>query len=614
MEIEQLEIRDYLKKCAPLNTLDDNSLDQILHSLEISYLRRGNTLLQPGDANRSLYLIRTGALEVCNADGTLCIQLSEGEWVGHRSAMQDGIVTTQVKALEDSLLYNIPASVFNKLIEQNKSIKEYFSEHKPDRLRSALSEIRDTEKTTLISTRVEELADTSPLTVQLGTTIKDAAKRMVDAKATAMIVMDKDELKGIVTEREFCTKVVACNKDVNDGIETIMTSNIITLASKSSASEALLTMARYNIRHIPIHENNAIMGMVTATDLIRQQSHNAVYLVSEVHRTTTISQLTKLSIQLPYTLVNLVNSGLSADDTAHSISSIGESITKRLVQMAEEKLGSPPVPYAFIIAGSQARNEQTAHSDQDNALILSDEFNPEQHDEYFLALAKFVSDGLDACGYIYCPGDVMSTNKQWRQPLSVWKGYFKNWIEEPEPKPLMYASIFFDLRCIFGDPGLLEELQTEVYRKTKESDLFLKLMAENALHYRPPLGLFRHFVLEKSGAEKKALNMKKRGVVPIIDLARVYALRAGTNIINTQERLVAAAESGVLSVQGQADLRDAFEFISTVRLNHQAKQIENGKEADNYVSPEELSSLERRHLKDAFEIVSTMQTAMERLG
>ena len=108
--------------------------------------------------------------------------------------------------------------------------------------------------------------------------------------------------------------------------------------------------------------------------------------------------------------------------------------------------------------------------------------------------------------------------------------------------------------------------------------------------------------------------MKKRGVVPIIDLARVYALRAGTSIINTQERLVAATEAGVLSSQGQADLRDAFEFISTVRLNHQAKQIENGKEADNYVSPEELSSLERRHLKDAFEIVSTLQTAMERLS
>ncbi len=616
MEIEQLEIREYLQTCSPLDKLSDECLDEIVKTLEISYLRRGKPLLTPGDENQSLYLIRSGALELYDTEGNISAQLSEGDWAGHRSTMLSGIVTRKVIAIEDTLLYVIAAPVFKKLLKDQKPVREYFSEQKTERLRSAINDIRNNEQSTLISTRVSELSHAIPLIVETHTTIKEAANRMTNEHVSALLVMNEgdDNIQGIITDREFCTKVVAKGLSLEESVDTIMTRNLITMPSTATASQALLTMARNNIRHIPVLENNKVKAMVTAADIIRQQSDNAVYLINEIHRAKSIEELTSLSKQLAPTLVNLVKSGLNADDTAHSISSIGESIAKRLLRMAEENLGPPPVPYAFIIAGSQARNEQTAHSDQDNALILSDDYVEETHDEYFLALAKFVSDGLDACGYIYCPGDVMATNKKWRQPLSVWKGYFKQWIDEPEPKPLMYASIFFDLRCIFGDQKLLSNLQTKVYKRTKRSDLFINLMVENALHYRPPLGLFRHFVLEKTGAEQKALNMKKRGVVPIIDLARVYALKAGSHAINTQERLDAAAEAGVLSQEGRADLKDAFEFISTVRLKHQAKQIENGKVADNHVPPEELSSLERRHLKDSFETVSTLQTALERLN
>ncbi len=616
MEIEQLEIREYLETCAPLDKLTEECLNEIVATLEISYLRRGKPLLNPGDENQSLYLIRTGALELYDIEGNISAQLSEGDWAGHRSTMLSGIVTRKVVAIEDTLLYVIASSVFKKLLKEHKAIREYFSEQKTERLRSAINEISNNEQSTLISTRVGELSHTAPLIVAANTTIKEAAIRMTSEHASALLVIDEGEndIQGIITDREFCTKVVANGLNLEESVDTIMTRNIITIPCKSTASQALLTMTRNNIRHVPVLENNKVKLIVTAADIIRLQSDNAFYLIKEIHRANSIEELTSLSKQLAPTLVNLVKSGLNADDTAHAISSIGESITKRLLQMAEEKLGPPPVPYAFIIAGSQARNEQTAHSDQDNALILSDDYDEEKHDEYFLTLAKFVSDGLDACGYIYCPGDVMATNKQWRQPLSAWKKYFKQWMNEPEPKPLMYASIFFDLRCIYGDQQLLQELQTKVYKRTKKSDLFINLMSANALHYRPPLGLFRHFVLEKTGAEHKALNMKKRGVVPIIDLARVYALKAGSHAINTQERIDAVAEAGVLSQEGRADLKDAFEFISTVRLKHQAMQIENGKVADNHVPPEELSSLERRHLKDSFEIVSTLQTALERLN
>jgi CBS domain-containing protein len=371
-------------------------------------------------------------------------------------------------------------------------------------------------------------------------------------------------------------------------------------------------MARRNIRHVPVIEQGKIVGVISATDLLRGQTHSAIYLVADIFCAQSVARLSELSKSLPKVLVGLVKQSLPAYDIGHAITSIGQAIVRRLIAMAEEQFGKAPIPYAFIVAGSMARREQTAHTDQDNGMILSDAYNEAEHGEYFRQVAKFVSDGMNECGYVYCPGNIMATNDQWRQPLAVWRGYFNEWIDTPNGQALLNASIFFDLRCLYGDCSLLESLQEDFLAKAKSKTLFQTLMASNALNHRPPLGFFRGFVLDKESvdSDEKGMDMKKRGVVPVIDLARVYTLAGGLHAVNTWERLNAIAASHGMSQTDMDDLKDAFEFISMVRLQHQAKQIEQGQKPNNYVPPEELSTLERRHLKDAFEVVSNLQDLM----
>jgi len=611
MEIEQLEIRDFLGQCSPLTKLDEKLLDQVVNTLEISYQRRGSEILKPGETNDRLFLIRTGAVEIFDQDGNRYSHLEEGDWFGYRSLLHNGEIRMQAKAIEDTLLYLVPGELFLSLFQQHEAVRNYFSHQKPERLRSAIEEIRKKNHAPLIGSHAADLVHREPLQVEQKTSIHEAAKLMKERTVTSMLVVQEGKLKGIVTDRAFCTKLAANKMDFDQPVTDIMTPDPITIAPETSGSEALLIMARHNIRHLPVVSSGKVMGMLTATDIIRHQSHTPIYLINEIHRAVDMESLQKLSAQIPATLVSLVRNSLTAYDIAHAISAIGEAITQRLLTFAEQALGKPPIPYAWIVAGSLARNEQTIHSDQDNALILSDDFIEEEHDEYFKRLSKSVSDGLNACGYIYCPGDVMATNKKWRQPLSVWRGYFDTWIHRPEQKALMYSSIFFDLRCVYGEKSLLENLRQEVLQKSKGNTIFLAYMAANALQFHPPLGLFKRFVLEKGGTEEKALNMKKRGVIPITDLARVFALAAGVDALNTQDRLEAACNAGECSQSGKADLLDAYEFISTVRLEHQAAQIERGEDADNFVPPELLSSLERRHLKDAFEVVRILQDAME---
>jgi CBS domain-containing protein len=614
MEVEQLEIRDYLAKCPPLTELPADYLNEVAQGLEIQYVRRGTDVLKAGGINHHSFLIRSGAMEVFLPNGELYGRFSEGEWVGYRSVMRDGKVSMDVKAIEDTLLYAVPGQMFLEMLERFERVRKYFTDGKPERLRRAIQEIRGADDGfAMITLHVRDLMKL-PMLVGRNESIQQVARQMSEVNAqTAMVTEDDASLCGIVTDVDFRRRVVAEGLSVHLPIADIMTVNPLTLSSRDQASEALLLMARRNIRHVPVMDGKDVVGVISASDLLRSQSHNAVYLVGDIFAAAHVERLAELSKVLPKVMVGLVKNSLPASDIGQAITSIGQAIVRRMLALAEEKFGAPPVPYAFVAAGSLARREQTAHSDQDNGMILSDDYNEAEHGEYFRNLARYVSDGLNACGYVYCPGDVMATNDQWRQPLAVWRGYFETWINKPEAKALMYASIFFDLRCLHGDESLLTDLQEEILKKTKASTLFQAFMASNALSHRPPLGFFRGFVLdkEKDGSDEKGMDMKKRGVVPVIDLARVFALAGGLSPINTWERLDAIADEGVLLSQASVnDLRDAFEFISMVRLQHQAKQIEKGQSPNNYVPPEELSALERRHLKDAFEVIATTQTIM----
>lgn len=610
MEIENLEIYDFLKSCNPLNKLSKNQLKELTLSIEISYTPRGSVVLVPKTENNWLYLIRTGAVERTDDNHGLVARFAEKDFFGYRAIERGGTVEKRVSALEDSLFYLIPDKIYFRYMELNKDFERYFHQTKNKRLRSALNEIQTQENNILHSSRVKDLQHQSVLKIPADITIQETAKLMSSKKMTAALVVEDNEIKGIVTDRVFCTKVVAQNHDPELDITTIMTENLITISSQDTGLDAMLIMARNNIRHLPVVDAGKIKGLLTATDLIHHQSHNPIYVVNEIHKAQSINELKKISSQLPMALCKLVDAGLKAHDISYSISSVGRAITQKLIKMGTDKLGEPPVAFAFLVAGSLARNDQTVHSDQDNGMLLSDDYQEELHAGYFKNLASFICDGLNECGYVYCPGEVMATNDKWRQPYHTWLSYFKKWIHTPEPQALMYSSIFFDLRCIFGDQSLLNKLHEEIKVMIGENKMFLAFMAANGTQNKPPLGLFRRFVLEKHGSENKALNMKKRGIMPCTDMARVFALDAGVAQINTRDRFKLAYENKVISNEAYRDLTDAYDFLSMVRLKHQALKIKNQQEADNYVEPIELSSLERRHLKDAFEIISTYQDVM----
>jgi CBS domain-containing protein len=366
-------------------------------------------------------------------------------------------------------------------------------------------------------------------------------------------------------------------------------------------------MLRHNIHHLPVVQRRRPLGLINLSDIIRYESHSSLYLVNSIFNQANVAGLQNLLADLRGTYVRMVNDNATAQMIGSAMSGIGRAFTQRLLELAEQQLGPPPVPYCFMVAGSMARDEQLLVTDQDNALVLDDRFDPAQHDAYFAALAQFVSDGLAACGYSYCKGGIMASNAQWRQPLRVWRDYFQQWIDQPNPQTLLNSCIFFDLDGVHGERELVENLQDLLAQKASSNPAFLAALARNALNRTPPLGFFRTFVMESDGQQKNIINLKGRGSAPLTDLIRVHALACGSKAQNSLERLDAIAQTKLLQPEAISQLRYALEFLSLVRIRHQARAIEEGREPNNYIEPEKVSASERHNLKEAFQVLSNAQ-------
>jgi CBS domain-containing protein len=280
-----------------------------------------------------------------------------------------------------------------------------------------------------------------------------------------------------------------------------------------------------------------------------------------------------------------------------------------LLRRAEADLGPPPTPYAWIVFGSEGRLEQALLTDQDNALVYG-AASPEA-ERYFAALAERVVGDLIAARFPPCRGGFMATN--WCRPLEQWQRQFRGWLEAPQPRALVEAANFFDFRGVYGKLSL-EPLQ-DVLADAGREQIFLAHLARAALGFAPPLGLFRHIRQEDGG-----VDLKKGGLIPIVSLARLHALQAGSRARPTLERLAAAATAGTLSHSGAATLAEAFRFLLRLRLRTQLQALRAGQPPDNHVRLETLTSLERRHLKETFVAIGEMQQAtalryaVERLG
>ncbi|MBA4489757.1 DUF294 nucleotidyltransferase-like domain-containing protein [Paracoccus sp. S1E-3] len=585
----------------PYDSLPEDERARVARSFTRSDLAEGQIVYALGQKLDGLYLVETGAVEITDRNGVLVSVLERGNSFGKRGLMADGRAVTTARMARAGAVLMLPVAEFHRLMAESPAFARFFDRGRRERPHRSGPDFA--------TLKVAEILTRAPVTTGPDTPIAEAARMMRAAQVSSLGITRSDgRLLGLVTIRDISNRVVAEEADTSAPVSTIMTPDPITLPPDALGLDVLHAMIERRIGHLPVVDHGRLIGMITQTDLTRVQSISTSVLIDDIAGAETVAQMAAVTARVPDLLVSLVAAHQRHEVVTRLITDITDVVTRRLLTLGQARLGPAPAAWLWAACGSQGRQEQTGISDQDNVMILADDADP--GDPWFAELARFVCDGLNACGYVYCPGDMMATNPRWRQPRRVWRNYFEHWITHPSPEAQMLASVMFDLRAIGGDAALLVGLQAETLAMAAQNSIFVAHMISNSLKHQPPLGLIRGFATIRSGQHQGHIDMKMNGVVPVADLARVYALKGRLMPVNTRARLEAAEAAGVISGNGARDLIAAYDLIQTMRLQNQAHLVRAGRKPDNFLAPADLADIERSHLLDAFVVVRVMQSAL----
>ncbi|MEJ2042671.1 MAG: DUF294 nucleotidyltransferase-like domain-containing protein [Reinekea sp.] len=600
------DVLDFLDEAIPFSALTEQQQLNLARKLEIEYFPERAKQRIPID--ECIYLIRTGAFEIVDDNNRLVDRLGEGECFGVSTLLHDNPDQLRVYAIEDSLVYRLPKSEFLSLLEEEKSLRLFFEK---------LVNYRAHQFFTLDTGRQSDIQHTQPVSsliqnklvyCSVQSSIREAAEIMRENKVSCLLLVEKKCLQGIVTDRDFRNRVVADALDVDRPITDIATMNTTTIVHDAPILEAQMLMSNIGIHHLPVIQDQQPIGVITATDIVRAHSVSLVHFVDRIFREKSAVRVAQLQSQVPSLFDYWIQADVSAEEIGESFAVIGDAFVRKAIELAKETHGEPPMRFAWLAFGSQARKEQSFASDQDNGLILEREPD-EAEAAFFAAFSDTVCQLLDQFGYMLCPGDIMARNASWRKTRVGWQQVFGDWIDTPNPEALLNASIFFDMRIVYGDSTWLDEIKQVLLVQLEKADLFFMQMTRNALRAKPPLGFFRSFIVNESGEHEHELDIKHHGLALINDLARIIALAEGNLSASTSDRLLSASDQ-YLQKPLRESLYEAWLLLGELKIENQSRQIKSKRPRSNYINPDELSPLRRAHLKNAFKAIARAQKAL----
>ncbi len=581
-----------------------------------------------------LYLIKEGLVEIValtpGGVEMVVAYRKEGSFFGGTPIFTNEPYTAGARTVKATECYLIPQDLLTEAAKLYPHIGEYFTRIILSRVRSLYSEMVDdhTQKALTqmeaypFKKRLSEIMSSPVETCPPDTPIREIARRMTLRGIGAIIVTDATcPAAGIITEHDLVSKVLAretvdCNRLV---AADVMTPNPSTMAPDAYMYEATAFMIGHKIKHLPIIDQGEVAGIVTLRDMMRFRSQKSMLLVGSVKEARTVEELAAAKARMVQVAKALMGEARSHFETMEILSYIHHCIQRRcfeivLDELKREGLTPPDIRFCMIIMGSGGRKEMLLGPDQDNGLIYEDfpDAMSEEVDAFFVPFAERLVKALAQIGYFLCNGKVMANNPLWRGRLSDWAERISGWIDVPEPKRVMYSTIFLDFMPLVGDPTLCQELREILHRAIRRKPVFLFYLLENELNHKPPLGLLGRFVVEKSGAHKGELSLKQAGSVFIVDCVRMFLLEKGVDATTTVERLDQLVKLNVFNEETAEHLKAALEAFTFLRLRHEIALIDQGKDPSHYIDPNVLSKNEQDLLREAFRAAGKLQDSTKR--
>ncbi len=599
---EQIKERGrFLADLEPFNGLSKLELDRVARSIVERVAEVGEAVLvESGVPGTELYVVREGTLELVHKDAVVAL-VTSGEVFGHPTLLTGLPPEFTTRARSRSVLYCIPKDVAIALLSHPEGLM-WLAGNQRERLiqaartMRALPDVRNRPVTSLVRS--------SPLFCEPDTPIREAARMLAEAGRSALLVRLREGL-GIVTDVDFRDKVVLSGVSREAPVSTIMTTPVHTIGAQVLAPEASIAMMASGVNHLPVLDaEGQVVGILSASNLMTLDARSPFALRRSLQTAATQDDMVKAAADVPHVFVDLLDAHLDAAALMRVITVLSDAMTSRLLEIAVDHHGRPPLPFAWLAFGSSARSELTLASDQDNGLAYADTDDPAV-DEYFRLVAEEVNEGLRRCGFAQDPHGVLARYRQWRMTLSAWKAVFSDCLEGKDIERLARASVAFDFRQVAGELYIDLEL-TEIMREAPAHKSFMRGLAQLGTRIRAPLGFRQR--LEGS------IDIKKHGLVPIQNLARYYAFARGITAHSTVERLIAVRESDGEETMAERSLRESYLSMAHLQLRHHANAIRGGRPLDNIIDTTTLRPLTKATLQEAMREVVAVQSRFPRLA
>ncbi len=581
-----------------------------------------------------LYLIKEGLVEIValTPGGVEMVvdYRKDGAFFGGTPIFTNETYTAGARTVKSTECFLIPQQALTKAARLYPHLSDYFTRAILSRVRSLYSEMVDdhTQKALTqmeaypFKKRLSEIMSTPVETCRPETPVREIAHRMTQRGIDAVLVADKSgPAAGIITKHDLVSKVLARETDdcMRLTAADVMTLKPRTMAPDTYMYEATSFLMGHKIKHMPIMDQGEAVGMVTLQDLMRFRSQKSMLLVGSVKEAGTIAELVAARARMVRVAKALLGEARSHFETMEILSYIHHCIQKRcfeivLEEMREQGMRPPDIRFCMIIMGSGGRKEMLLGPDQDNGLVYENfpDAKMAEVDAFFGPFSERLVEVLEQVGYPRCSGKVMVDNPYWRGRLKDWQARLSNWIHVPEPKRVMYSTIFLDFMPLVGDPTLCRDLRDILHGEIRRNPVFLYHLLENDLNLKTPLGMLGRFVVEKSGPHKGKLSLKQSGSVFIVDCVRMFLLEKGVDATTTVERLDELVKLGVFNQETAEHLKAAFEAFTFLRLRNEIAMIDQGKEPSPYIDPYSLSKNEQDLLREALRAGSKLQDSTKR--
>jgi CBS domain-containing protein len=615
----------FLQRFPPFNQMEHSHLAYLVEQCQLRFYACGESIVKPADGPvEHFYIVKQGRVvgerqHLVKPGVETTFEITSGECFPLAALLGERATRTEHLAGEDTFCLQLNKAAFIRVFSMSEVFRDFALRGVSSLLDQVNQQVRQRAVETLgtqysLNTPLGELAMRHPVVCSGDTSLREAVRLMHEQQVGSIVVIDPQRYPtGIFTLRDLRQVVASADADLGAPIEQHMTVKPFYLSPQASAFDAAMAMTERHIAHVCLVENRRLCGVVSERDLFSLQRVDLVHLARTIRHAPRLDTLVSLRGEISQLVERMLAHGASSTQITQIITLLNDHTVCRVIELALAERGDPGVPFSWLCFGSEGRREQTLHTDQDNGILFeaADSAEADAIRARLLPLAQYINQCLAQCGFTLCKGNVMAGNPDLCLSRSEWARRFAGFVREASPENLLGSSIYFDLRVVWGDEQGCEQLRQGLLEQVADNRIFQRMLADNALRQRPPVGRLREFVLTRQGNDKAAtLDLKVQGLTPFVDGARLLALANGVGACNTLERLRQLVAKGVIEPLDGAAYEEAYHFIQQTRMQQHQRQARDNLPYSNRLDPDSLNHLDRRILRESLRQAQRLQSSL----